>query len=324
MSTRSNVALIFGISGQDGAYLSQFLLKHGYEVHGTSRSGATGNLKALGIDQNVALHVMPTADLHAVTQIISNIRPGEIYNLAAQSSVGLSFQYPYEAISSAVVGTLNILESIRSSGLKARMFSASSGECFGDTGPLGADEQTPFQPISPYAVGKVAAHWLVTNYRKSYDLFACSGILFNHESPLRPPSFVAQKIVRGAIDIFQQKSEVIRLGDTDVSRDWGWAPEYVEAMWLMLQRDDPRDYIIATGQAHQLKEFVATVFEHLGLDWRQHIQIDGTLSRPNDARINFGRPQRAKIDLNWTAATSMKQVALNMVGTELLRRRACG
>lgn len=323
MFSRSKVALIFGVSGQDGAYLSQFLLKRGYDVHGTSRTGAVGNLKALGIDRNIALRVIPTSDLHAVTQAISSVRPGEIYNLAAQSSVGLSYQHPYETISSASSGTLNILEAIRSSGLVTRFFSASSGECFGDTGPRGADENTPFQPISPYAVGKVAAHWFVTNYRQSQNLFACSGILFNHESPLRPPSFVTQKIVRGAIDIVERKSEVLQLGDIDVTRDWGWAPEYVEAMWLMLQRDDPRDYIIATGQAHQLKEFVATVFERLGLDWRQYVHFDGALSRPGDAKINFGRPQQAKIDLNWTAATPMKDVALHLVEAELSRRRAC-
>ena len=266
MFAPEKVALIFGVSGQDGAYLSQLLLKRGYEVHGTSRDKElTGfsNLKTLGIYQNVTLHSTALNDFRSVLQTISNANPSEIYNLAAQSSVGLSFEQPVETLDSSLSGSLNILEAVRFLQRPIRLYFASSSECFGDTGAQPADEMTSFRPASPYGVGKAAAHWLVANYRSSYDLFACSGILFNHESPLRPLRFVTQKIVRGAIDIALGKASELHLGNLDISRDWGWAPEYVEAMWLMLQQDQPGDYVIATGHSHTLQEFVSTAFDRV-------------------------------------------------------------
>jgi GDPmannose 4,6-dehydratase len=325
MSEPRKVALIFGVSGQDGSYLSQLLLDRGYEVHGTSRDKELtrfSNLKALGIYQNVVLHSTALNDFRSVLQTISNANPSEIYNLAAQSSVGLSFEQPVETIDSSLTGSLNILEAVRFLRRPIKLYFACSSECFGDTGAQPADEMTSFRPASPYGVAKAAAHWLVANYRGSYDLFACSGILFNHESPLRPLRFVTQKVVHGAIDIALGKASALELGNLDISRDWGWAPEYVEAMWLMLQQDKPGDYVIATGQSHTLEEFVSAAFERVGLDWRKHVSLRKDLLRPTDIRISVGNPQRAKTLLGWQAQTMMQGVVARLVDTELSQRGA--
>jgi GDPmannose 4,6-dehydratase len=232
-------ALICGISGQDGAYLAQLLLNKGYRVVGTSRDvqmSIFSNLRRLGIFDKVELRSMATSDFRSVLQVIKQANPNEIYNLAGQSSVGLSFEQPVETHESIIVGTLNILEGIRFLNKEIRFYNAGSGECFGDTGGAIATEETPFKPRSPYAVAKSAAFWQVANYRESYGLFACSGILFNHESPLRPERFVTQKIIQEAKKISLDRRKKLRLGRIDIERDWGWAPEYVQAMWLCCNR----------------------------------------------------------------------------------------
>lgn len=319
-----HTALIFGISGQDGSWLAKLLLEKGYTVHGVSRdreASSFANLVRLGLRDRVGLHSAVLNDFRSVAQVISNVRPAEIYNLAGQSSVGLSFEQPVETLDSVIHGVVNILEAIRFLGLDARFYNASSSECFGDTLTGPADETRPFHPRSPYGVGKAAAFWAVANYRESYNLFACSGILFNHESPLRPARYVTQKIVRGAVDIAEGKAEKLTLGNLSVARDWGWAPEYVDAMWRMLNHDTPEDFVIATGEAHRLEDFVERVFAHFGLDWRRHVEIDDSLLRPSDISYSVGNPDKARRLLGWSAATKMPGVAAQLLEAEIARRR---
>jgi GDPmannose 4,6-dehydratase len=316
----ARTALIFGIGGQDGALLAQLLLGKGYTVHGTSRDHEAASfpaLQKLGVVDRVTLHSASLSEYRGVIEVIATVRPDEIYNLAAQSSVGLSFSQPVNTINSTILGVINMLEALRFLRLPTRLYSASSGEMFGNTGPLGADESSAFNPRSPYAVGKAAAHWAVANYRESYGLFACSGILFNHESPLRPRRFVTRKVVAGAIAIKRGEAKDLRLGDLSIQRDWGWAEEYVEAMWLMLQQDNPRDYVIATGEAHALESFVATAFAALDLDWRRHVIRDPRLNRPTDIAFSCGRPERAKVELGWQARTRMQDVVRRLIEAEL-------
>lgn len=309
-------ALICGISGQDGAYLAQFLLSKGYMVHGTSRDAQISpfrNLVRLGIHDRVKTWSMALNDFRSVLQVISKVQPDEIYNLAGQTSVGLSFELPVETMESITIGTLNLLEAIRFIGAPIRLYNASSSECFGDTGNEAAAETTPFHPRSPYAVAKAAAFWQVANYREAYNLFTCSGILFNHESPLRPQRFVTQKIVTTACEIAQGKPEKLLLGDISIQRDWGWSPDYVEAMYLMLQQERPDDYVIATGQTHSLEDFVAEVFAYLGLNWQDHVETDPSLLRPTDIAVSRGNATKAKRQLGWQAKHTMKSVAHMMV-----------
>ena len=266
-------ALICGISGQDGSYLSRLLLEKGYEVHGTARDAqitSFPNLCLLGIADRITFHSMALNDFRSVLQVIVRVQPDEIYNLAGQSSVGLSFDQPVETLESISVGTLNLLEAIRFIGRQIKFYSAGSSECFGNTDGQPANEETLFRPRSPYAVAKATAFWEVANYREAYSLFACTGILFNHESPLRPERFVTQKIVKSACRIAAGNDEKLHLGNISIARDWGWAPEYVEAMWLMLQQDKADDYVIATGETNSLQDFVAAVFEAQGLTWNEH------------------------------------------------------
>lgn len=309
-------ALICGISGQDGAYLAQRLLSKGYRVIGTARDAQMSrfdNLDRLGIRSQVQVVSMAINDFRSVLQVLSRHQPAEVYNLAGQSSVGLSFEQPVETLESISIGTLNLLESIRFLNQGIRLYNASSGECFGDTVDTPANEETPFRPRSPYAVAKAAAFWQVANYREAYGLFACSGILFNHESPLRPERFVTQKVVRAACRIAGGGGERLRLGNLDIQRDWGWAPEYVEAMWRMLQHDAPRDFVIATGETRALRDFVAESFAALGLDWTDHVEIDPTLMRPTDIRISRADPSLALAQLGWQAETRMAEVVRRMV-----------
>jgi GDPmannose 4,6-dehydratase len=315
-------ALIFGISGQDGAYLAKLLIDQGYEVHGTSRDAdgnSLANLRALGIDGKVRLHSATLADFRSVAQTVQNIRPAEIFNLAAQSSVGLSFQQPVETIDSIMHGTINILEAIRFLKLDTRFYNASSSECFGNTA-VPADETMPFQPRSPYAVGKAASFWAVANYREAYNLFACSGMLFNHESPLRPTRYVTQKIVRGAADIAEHKTDMLTLGALDLARDWGWAPDYVDAMARMLQHDAPEDFVIATGVASKLEDFVDAAFRCFGLDWKTHVDSDKAFMRPSDISLSVGNPAKAKKLLGWSATVTMPDLVGRLVEAELVRR----
>lgn len=309
-------ALICGISGQDGAYLAQLLLSKGYTVYGSSRDAQIStfrNLVRLGIRDRIKTCSMALNDFRSVLQVISKVQPDEIYNLAGQTSVGLSFELPVETMESITLGTLNLLEAIRFIGTPIKLYNAGSSECFGDTGNAPADEMTPFRPRSPYAVAKAAAFWQVANYREAYNLFACSGILFNHESPLRPRRFVTQKIVAAAHDIATGKTDKLYLGDISIQRDWGWSPEYVEAMHLMLQQDEPDDYVIATGETHKLEAFVAEVFAYLGLDWRKHVEVDRSFFRPTDIAVSWGNAAKAKQKLNWRAKYAMRDVAQMMV-----------
>jgi GDPmannose 4,6-dehydratase len=313
-------ALICGISGQDGAYLAQLLLNQGYTVCGTSRDAQISsfhNLQRLGIREMLKLESMALTDFRSVIQVLSKIQPDEIYNLAGQSSVGLSFEQPVETLESITTGSLNLLEAIRFLGAPIKLYNAGSSECFGDTGEIAATETTPFRPRSPYAVAKAAAFWEVANYREAYNLFACSGILFNHESPLRPERFVTQKIVSAACRIAQGSPEKLYLGNMQIQRDWGWAPEYVEAMHLMLQQDQPDDYVIATGQSSSLKEFVAAAFASVNLDWQEHVVIDNSLLRPTDLAVGRGNPAKVKDKLGWQAKYKMSDVVQMMIASKL-------
>lgn len=309
-------ALICGISGQDGAYLSRFLLGKGYQVHGTARDAQMAtfhNLEKLTLKERLTFHSMALNDFRSVLQVLAKVQPDEIYNLAGQSSVGLSFDQPVETLESISVGTLNLLEAIRFMGQPCRLYNAGSSECFGNTGGIPADETTPFRPRSPYAVAKATAFWEVANYREAYNLFACTGILFNHESPLRPERFVTQKIVKAARRIAAGSSEQLQLGNISIARDWGFAPEYVEAMWLMLQQGQPDDYVIATGESNTLEAFIAEVFTAVGLDWRDHVISDPSLLRPSEIMISRGNPDKAFRVLDWKAIYKMRDVARMMV-----------
>ncbi len=309
-------ALICGVSGQDGSYLARFLLNQGYLLWGTSRDAqgsSLNNLTILGIREQVNVLSVVPEDFRGVFAAIKRSSPDEIYYLAGQSSVGLSFDQPAETIQSAVIGTLNMLEACRMFDKKIRFYHAGSSECFGDTKGQPANEQTPFHPRSPYAVAKASACWLVDNYREAYGLFACTGMLFNHESPLRPVRFVTQKIVQAAKRISQGSKETLILGRLDISRDWGWAPEYVEAMWLMLQQEVPEDFVIATGKTYSLEEFVRMAFAAVNLDWKEHVRQADEFMRPTDLLISRADPCKAKLKLGWTARTSMPQVVKQMI-----------
>jgi GDPmannose 4,6-dehydratase len=309
-------ALICGVSGQDGAYLAELLLAKGYQVFGSSRDAQTAsfrNLERLNIRDRVAYESMAPNDFRSVLQVLTKVEPDEIYNLAGQSSVGLSFEQPVETMESIAIGTLNLLEGIRFLGSAAKMYTAGSSECFGNTGSRPADENTPFRPRSPYAVAKAAAHWEVANYRDAYGLYACTGILFNHESPLRPERFVTKKIVASACRIANGSPEKLRLGNIEVVRDWGWAPEYVDAMWRMLQQESAEDYVIATGKSHSLREFVAAVFGVLDLDWQDHVSTDPALLRPSDLSEGRADPRRANEVLGWQASCFMPELVSRLV-----------
>jgi GDPmannose 4,6-dehydratase len=313
------VALIAGITGQDGAYLARFLLGKGYVVHGTSRDAALARLEgliALGICDKVALHSMSPADFQSVAQVIESVAPDEIYNLSGQSSVSLSFTQPAETLTGIALGTLNMLEMLRRLGGGVRFYNAGSSECFGDIGTRAANERTAFRPKSPYGVAKAAAISLVANYRESCGLFACSGLLFNHESPLRPRRFVTRKITAAAARIGAGSRERLALGNLSIRRDWGWAPDYVEAMWRMLQRDRPDDVVVASGVAHSIEEFVATAFLEVGLNWRDHVDYDSSLVRPSDIMYSLGDPTKAAQVLDWRPTVKLPEIVARMIRAE--------
>lgn len=317
---KQNKALIIGISGQDGAYLANHLLQLGYEVHGTSRDAELSNfssLKRLNIFDKIKLYSMSLIDFRSVMQTILEIRPNEIYNLAGQSSVGLSFVQPVETLESISIGTLNILEVMRFHKLGAKFYNASSSECYGETEISGAREGDQFKPRSPYAVAKAAAFWQVANYRDAYGIFACSGILFNHESPLRPQRFVTQKIVKTACSIKKGVQQKLTLGNLNINRDWGYAPEYVSAMFLMLQQDNPDDFIISTGHTISLEAFTEQTFGYLGLQIEDHIVINENLMRPSDIIFSKGNPSKANEILKWKAKTNVEELIRIMIQSEL-------
>ena len=313
-------ALIFGVSGQDGSYLAQNLLEKGYILFGITRdvvNSSLSNLKLLGIESQIKLISMPLSDFESILVALRGCNPDEVYFLAGQTSVGLSFERPTETFQSIAITTMNILEAIRITDPKIKFFNSGSSECFGNVGLTSSDENTPFQPSSPYAISKASAHWMVVNYRKIYGLFACNGILFNHESPLRPARFVTKKIISAACRISEGSTEKLELGAIDIVRDWGWAPEYVDAMWLMLQQSTPKDYVIATGEANSLEDFVRFTFESLGLDWRKHVILTREMLRPTDLYWSQGNPTKAKSELGWCAKINMKDVIRNMISAEL-------
>ncbi|HBG05764.1 MAG TPA: GDP-mannose 4,6-dehydratase [Geobacter sp.] len=318
-------ALICGISGQDGGYLARFLLDRGYEVFGTARDAQIAlfsNLQLLAIRDRITVISMALNDFRSVLQVISKVQPDEIYNLAGQSSVSLSFEQPVETLESISIGTLNLLEVMRFIGRPVKMYNAGSSECFGNTDGRPADEMTPFRPRSPYAVAKATAHWEVANYREAYTLFACTGILFNHESPLRPERFVTRKIVATACRIAAGSGEKLHLGNISIARDWGWAPEYVHAMWLMLQQELPEDYVIATGQTSTLEEFIDATFSRLGLEWKDYVVHDATLIRPSEIMHSQANPEMAAEKLGWRAKHKMLDVVTMMTDAEIRSNEA--
>lgn len=320
MTVTKPKALICGVSGQDGAYLAELLVNKAYEVFGTSRDAemsSFANLRQLGMLDRVHVRSMSLTDFRSVLTVLSEVQPNEIYNLAGQSSVGLSFGQPVETMESVCLGTLNLLEAVRFLGKEIKLYNASSSECFGDTSGRPADEETPFRPRSPYAVAKSAAHWAVANYRDAYGLFACNGILFNHESPLRPQRFVTKKIVNAACAIKLGQEQTLRLGNLDVCRDWGSAKEYVDAMWRMLQLDRPQDFVIATGQTNSLQGFVKAAFDAVELDWSRHVEFDNALRRPSEISFSAGDASQARRILGWQAKSQMHDVVQMMVDHEL-------
>lgn len=316
----ANKALICGISGQDGALLARLLLEKGYDVVGTSRDAELSrfaNLERLGIADRVRTCSMTLTDFRSVIQVLRETEPDEVYNLAGQSSVGLSFAQPVETLESIAFGTLNLLEALRFVGASTRLYNAASSECFGAApADAPANESTPFHPRSPYGVAKATAFWTVANYREAYGLFATSGILFNHESPLRPDRFVTRKVVRAAVRIAAGSREKLRLGALAVVRDWGWAEEYVDAMWRMLQHEAPADFVIATGRSHSLERFVERCFDLLGLDWRDHVERDDSLLRASDIAESHGDPSRARALLGWEARVDFDEMLRRLISAE--------
>jgi len=312
-------ALICGVGGQDGSYLARLLLNKGYEVWGTSRDAQASpfqNLVTLGIRDQLKLVSMASNDFRSVLSTLKLSEPDEVYFLSGQTSVGLSFDQPVETLESITLGTLNLLEAIRFLDRPIKLYHASSSECFGNAGAVAVNENTPFHPRSPYAVAKASAHWLVANYREAYGIFACNGILFNHESPLRPPRFVTRKIISAACRIAKGSLEKLELGKLDIVRDWGWAEEYVEAMWLMLQQEKPDDFIISTGEANSLESFVDYTFRALKLDWRENVVSNSAFYRPTDLLWSQGNPAKAKNLLGWHPSSKMKDVIHKMIEGE--------
>lgn len=315
----AKTALICGVGGQDGSYLAKLLLEKNYRVVGTSRNPSyalKGNLTTLGIAEYVECIPMESADAESIKAAVNTSDPDEIYNLAGQSSVAKSFEEPVKAFESVAIGTIHLLEVIKQRQLQMdkqiRLFNAGSSDCFGNASDIVTDESTPLNPVSPYSIAKCSAYWLVNHYRQSYETYACTGILFNHESPLRPNHFVTQKIVQAVKEIAKGRQSKLSLGRLDIARDWGWAPEYVEAMWLMLQQDKPEDFVIATGTTMTLMDFVKTAFELEGLDWQSYVVQDPAFMRPADLLIS--RASIAKIihSLGWRPKVIGPQVVQKM------------
>jgi GDPmannose 4,6-dehydratase len=312
-------ALIVGVTGQDGAYLAKLLLEKGYEVHGSSRDAEVASLERLiklGVEKSVQMHSISPVDFRSVVQAIDRIQPQEIYNFSGQSSVAISFGQPVETIESIVNGTLNLLEAIRFADRNIRFYNAGSSECFGDTGEAPADERTAFRPRSPYGIAKAASISLTANYREAYGLFGCSGLLFNHESPLRHERFVTRKITAAAARIAGGSNERLKLGNLAVRRDWGWAPDYVEAMWAMLQQPRADDFVVASGVANRLQDFVDAAFTEVGLHWQDHVELDAALHRPTDIAYSLGNPQKAKRELGWQPQVDFRGIVSHMMAAE--------
>ena len=317
-------ALITGITGQDGSYLAEFLLSKGYEVHGIIRRASTFNTGRIDhllqdfheSDVRLFLHYGDLADLGQLSNLIYNIKPDEIYHLGAQSHVKVSFEIPEYTGDITGLGTTRILEAIRRSQIKTRFYQASSSEMFGDAPPP-QNEETPFRPRSPYAAAKVYAYWMAANYREGYGLYACNGILFNHESPRRGETFVTRKITRALANILAGKQKKLYLGNLSAKRDWGYAPEYVEAMWLILQQDHPDDYVIGTGEAHSVEEFVQEAFSYANLDWQEYVEIDPRYFRPTEVESLLADAAKAREKLGWEPKIGFKELVRIMVDADM-------
>jgi GDPmannose 4,6-dehydratase len=317
-------ALITGTTGQDGSYLAEFLLSKGYEVHGLIRRSSTFNTQRISHlfqdphdpSTRLFLHYGDLANLEQISDLVYNIQPDEIYHLGAQSHVRVSFDMPEYTGDVTALGTTRILEAIRRSGIKTRFYQASSSEMFGKaTSPQ--NEETPFRPRSPYAIAKLYAYWTVVTYREGYDLFACNGILFNHESPRRGETFVTRKITRAIASILAGKQDKLYLGNLDAMRDWGYAPEYVEAMWLMLQQDTPQDYVIGTGETHSVKEFLEQAFQYAGLDWHDYVEIDPRYFRPVEVEHLLADSSKARRELGWEPKVTFQELVTIMVDADM-------
>ena len=327
-------ALITGITGQDGSYLAELLLSKGYEVHGIIRRASTfntGRLEPIYQDPHASrkrlfLHYGDLSDASALSRLMIKVQPDEIYNLAAQSHVRVSFDSPEYTTDITATGAIRLLEAIRESGIKPRYYQASSSEMYGKVVEVPQRESTPFYPRSPYGCAKVYAYWITVNYRESYGLHASNGILFNHESPRRGETFVTRKITRAVAHIKAGMQEKLYLGNLDAKRDWGFAKEYVEAMWLMLQQPEPDDYVIATNETHSVKEFLQVAFDHAGLDWQKYVEIDARYYRPAEVDLLIGDFSKAKQKLAWEPKTRFVELAKLMVDAdiELLRRHRAG
>ena len=312
-------ALITGITGQDGSYLAELLLGKGYEVHGLVRRASTLNrsrIDHLHHNPDLHLHYGDLTDGVSLVNLVHEVTPHEVYNLGAQSHVKVSFEMPEYTAGTDAVGTLRLLEAIRAAGIDCRFYQASTSEMFGGTPPP-QHEGSPFHPRSPYGAAKLYSHWVTVNYREAYDLFAVSGILFNHESPRRGESFVTRKITLGVAAIKLGVTDRLELGNLDAVRDWGYAPEYVEGMWRMLQHDEPGDYVLATGEGHSVREFCQTAFSHAGLDWRDHVIHDKQYERPTEVHALIGDASRARDVLGWEARTRAADLARLMVDADL-------
>ncbi|MBM3832827.1 MAG: GDP-mannose 4,6-dehydratase [Verrucomicrobia bacterium] len=318
-------ALITGITGQDGSYLAELLLAKGYDVHGIIRRASTfntGRLDSIYSDPHsgrsrLFLHYGDLSDASALARLIGKIQPDEVYNLAAQSHVRVSFDSPEYTTDITATGAVRLLEAIRETGIRPRFYQASSSEMFGKVLEIPQKETTPFYPRSPYGCAKVYAFWITVNYRESYGLHACNGILFNHESPRRGETFVTRKITRALAHILAGLQNKLYLGNLDAKRDWGYAKEYVEAMWLMLQKDQPDDYVIATGETHSIREFLDVAFTHAGLDWHQYVEIDPRYYRPAEVDVLIGDYGKAKRELGWEPKTKFADLVKLMVEADI-------
>jgi GDPmannose 4,6-dehydratase len=317
-------ALITGITGQDGSYLAELLLSKGYEIHGIVRRASTfnrGRLDGIYSDPQLSetrlfLHYGDLTD-GSLVRLLARLQPDEIYNLGAQSHVRVSFDNPEYTTDVNATGAVRLLEAIRESGLKPRFYQASSSEMYGKVHEVPQSETTPFHPRSPYAVSKVFAYWITVNYREAYGLHATNGILFNHESPRRGEGFVTRKITRAVAHILAGLQSKLYLGNLDAKRDWGYAKEYVEAMWLMLQQEKPDDYVIATGESHSVRDFLEEAFGCVGLNWKRYVELDPRYLRPSEVDLLLGNPGKAKRQLNWEPKTKFKDLVKLMIDADI-------
>jgi GDPmannose 4,6-dehydratase len=331
---RRKKALITGITGQDGSYLTELLIRKNYEVYGIIRRSSSFNTERIDHiyqdphEKNPRLKLVygDLNDASSLNRIMKTVRPDEVYNLGAQSHVRVSFEIPEYTAESVAIGTIRLLEAIRDSGIKAKFYQASSSEMYGKAQEIPQNEKTPFYPRSPYAAAKVYAYWMTVNYREAYDLFACNGILFNHESPRRGETFVTRKITMALAKIKHGLQDKLYLGNLDAKRDWGFAGDYVEAMWLMLQQENADDYVVATGETHSVKEFLQEAFDCAGLNWKKYVEIDQRYFRPTEVDLLLGDSAKARKNLKWKPKIKFKELVKMMVDSDMdiVRKKVYG